>query len=460
MQYSQIKENVKTYKTPIIILAIIGVASIFAFFIIPNFILNVFVGLFLIFAGLYVYRKKKSISLLFILTLIGTCNILIFFTMNLSVTGTYYTGQMAGGQQGMTYEGQVTSEKTSIPKGETWYHDESYAEQYGDFNDTFRLPIQGHIYHDVPQRPTNLKYEIQYLSSTGFEGNQVEMKVWGTNAYVEEEDFINETKTALVKVPKPIKRNLSIEEDPDYTSILTKSITLSKSHPETTQLWSYGGDTTIDGSEPYEFYLFAFYGHITDEVTTDLNETMVSSLVEITPNVNLSDSRWGISETYRPNAGEVVEENTIIEFEIAAMLMLISFFIMFLIMFALGRVDDMIYFLIFETILSVLLLLVLMANAENLPVISDLIDATEAMEWADITKWDWEFWKNKKTETMGFSDYLIDFLLIIGQVVAVIIWVKQIGYILALCWGTYIVFKTHLESYADEFYRATEIIYG
>lgn len=351
----------------------------------PLPIINILLGIFFIIYGIDYYKHsntKKAFPVLSLCFLIGVINlgIIVFLYANASASSNW---------DGETY---TYRQDNLILDGRVWDYEHSFQNEYGetDYEGTLYVPKYDYITYFIPSQ-SGITFEIQFRTSVKFENNKVTFTclTGDTGKASEAEAFIKD------------ELNMTYFSDDEFIY----------------QLDYYGSNIyEVDSDENRDsFFFFRFSG----EVDSVQNESFTfSSEIEIIPSDVSGD--FGYSEKEMPDLGDILNDQ--IERNLFfTTLLLVSFIITFLVLWVTGRAGLIRYFLIIILMIALILLFVNILDAENLPIISTILDILRLFEFVD------------DLSGINVIGWLTAFVLFIGWIIAILFWGLTIGATVGLC---------------------------
>jgi hypothetical protein len=413
MEKINFKNEIEVNKKAVLFILITGLLAILGYLFIPFVYMTLIIAIIFFVIGIDYYKKNKGKGKkkqLFAIFFISVLNFSIFIASFVMYQDTY--ASMTYNDDGMQY-----TQTDTIWSAETFFNDNPPTDDRGIIGGNLYIPQRNSIYHRVPRRRADylgLEYEIEVKTGIKFKSDLMHLEVYGQDS----DEYEDEDRVKL-----------------NDTTFLVHSGYSGLSG----SLYNYGGNITIRGDENFEYYTFVVWGEIEEnqEITTTF------SLLIINNTIHVSDDQWG----YTTSPDYTTQEALNIQLDkwgglvVLAVSMLVAFIILFLSMYFLGNIDKVIHFLFIMTGCGLLVLLIMMADARNTPVIKELIDIIDspAFQLTDV----FGIWASVKT-----------FLLIIGMVIAFIIWAFIMGSVLALCWGLWYIWNTLVGSLGEQIAEA------
>lgn len=413
MKYQTLKNRIITHKKPLLFIISSWFATVLFFIFIPYLFVNLALGV--IFMGITLHyvktnknKKKSTFAMLSLITVIFFGSfIALFVSYNQSATTLNI------------YDGGIEfTENVHFFGGEIWYFDHNLQGEQGqvDLSKKLEIPSKTELYHYTPDRPSGFTYFIEVKTQLKLDGDQINLKVWG----------IDELEP----------------NNPERTIIFDDYITVDDTYLDLTG-YSYGGNYTLDGTVDYSYYLFYLEGYLYQD--QEPASSLITSYLKIEPSETIEGDEWGFTESSFLTQKEILDIalSPMGQIFLIGISILVAFLVIFLITIITGAIEQVKYFLIIITLVSVLVLFVMMAMSTQIPVVKAIIDVCEAIP-----------------DPFGVFEALANIVKIIAFVVAFVVWSFAIGTFVCLCWALWYIWTRFIGDFIGETFDFVEFKEG
>jgi len=384
-------KNIKPKNKGTIIIIVSGSLVILSLLFLPLNIFYFIVGILLFFVGVDLFRKRKEkqknrtqqfyLPFIFLISVINIGYAVypfLHYTFNSSYDGTTFT-----------YD-----QRDTIFNGEAFQYQHDFTNKYGNVDppNTLSVPSgSSWVFHKHTSRQESSTIDIQFHTNIELKGDEVRLIIKASN------DNDIESATTLKDIWLPLGNDT---ERYFYDYMLNETYTYDV------------------GKNTFTYYFFKVKGNIS---TDQGGENNFYSQIQVTP--SQSGGEFGHTDIALPSAIDILNDQ--LSRDIFFMLLiLITFLMFFLILWVTGKSKLARYPLVILTMVGVIILFIEIALADQKPLIRNVLEALEGLEWLDMGDFRPIYW-------------LKTFVLLVAIVLAILFWVLTIGTSLSICFALF-----------------------